>query len=389
MPCYDKKLEASRSDFYSEAYNTRDTDCVLTTGELDLLLQDLGFDPYSPSPLDNSPPNTTISPIDNPTSSQTSGPWPDLLTPPGTSSGSYLHTLISHISSLHPTPTILHIRKIRDSTDNEEYILYDPESNEVLFKGAKVYGFRNLQNLVRRVGKETGLGRGKGAGKLGAAVAARRKKKVGVESEVGTPSSSTGGEELGVGLERLKQREEKKLDYVEVMACPSGCVNGGGQVKPVHPNSSEGVEKVGKGGMEVDEEGYPRPLPEDGTVPKPKLEKTDGEDGEEGWRWSTKEWVQKVEELYWIGEGGLLTPPDSPKSSAFQSLDIERAQKVDRGDKEKKETTADRLAEEICRDVEDTFGIQGRWEFLRTRFRRVVGDVLGGEGGVTLEAVKW
>lgn len=37
MPCYDKKLEASRSDFYNDLYSTRDVDCVLTTGELERL----------------------------------------------------------------------------------------------------------------------------------------------------------------------------------------------------------------------------------------------------------------------------------------------------------------------------------------------------------------
>ena len=33
MPCYDKKLEASRQDFYSDLYQTRDVDCVITTGQ--------------------------------------------------------------------------------------------------------------------------------------------------------------------------------------------------------------------------------------------------------------------------------------------------------------------------------------------------------------------
>lgn len=33
MPCYDKKLEASRSDFYNDIYRTRDVDCVLTSGK--------------------------------------------------------------------------------------------------------------------------------------------------------------------------------------------------------------------------------------------------------------------------------------------------------------------------------------------------------------------
>jgi len=32
MPCYDKKLEASRQDFYGDVYSTRDVDCVITTG---------------------------------------------------------------------------------------------------------------------------------------------------------------------------------------------------------------------------------------------------------------------------------------------------------------------------------------------------------------------
>lgn len=32
MPCYDKKLEASRQDFYNDMYSTRDVDCVITSG---------------------------------------------------------------------------------------------------------------------------------------------------------------------------------------------------------------------------------------------------------------------------------------------------------------------------------------------------------------------
>ena len=33
MPCYDKKLEASREDFYQDLYRTRDVDCVITSGK--------------------------------------------------------------------------------------------------------------------------------------------------------------------------------------------------------------------------------------------------------------------------------------------------------------------------------------------------------------------
>lgn len=33
MPCYDKKLEASREDFYSEVSEARDVDCVITSSK--------------------------------------------------------------------------------------------------------------------------------------------------------------------------------------------------------------------------------------------------------------------------------------------------------------------------------------------------------------------
>lgn len=33
MPCHDKKLEASRPDFFSQEHQTRDVDCVITTGD--------------------------------------------------------------------------------------------------------------------------------------------------------------------------------------------------------------------------------------------------------------------------------------------------------------------------------------------------------------------
>jgi len=34
MPCYDKKLEASRDDFYSKVNESRDVDCVITSSKL-------------------------------------------------------------------------------------------------------------------------------------------------------------------------------------------------------------------------------------------------------------------------------------------------------------------------------------------------------------------
>lgn len=34
MPCYDKKLEASREDFFSEVNNSKDVDCVITSSRI-------------------------------------------------------------------------------------------------------------------------------------------------------------------------------------------------------------------------------------------------------------------------------------------------------------------------------------------------------------------
>ena len=38
MPCFDKKLEASRSDFYLNEAETREVDCVITSGTVITLM---------------------------------------------------------------------------------------------------------------------------------------------------------------------------------------------------------------------------------------------------------------------------------------------------------------------------------------------------------------
>jgi len=55
MPCYDKKLEASRPDFFSQEHQTRDVDCVVTTGEVFKLLEEEGvsLSQLEPAPLDS------------------------------------------------------------------------------------------------------------------------------------------------------------------------------------------------------------------------------------------------------------------------------------------------------------------------------------------------
>ena len=308
MPCYDKKLEASRSDFYNEMYATRDVDCVITTGELELLMKEKKWDITLPVPgelNDEDDFDGSLSSLHN----GSSDPFepspihlPELLTHPGTSSGSYLHFIVTHLQETSPVPLTLRVHHVR-GTDYEEFVLSkmgEDGEEAVVFKGAKCYGFRNLQNVVRRVGRERGLQTTTGAaGKMGSrAVGARRL------------GRRAGGEE----------KKERAYDYVEVMACPGGCVNGGGQLKPVI----------------VDEEGFKRDWEGSGVVVE-SLGKTDVLQNA---RWGTKEWTKRVEDEYW----------------------------KERFD-EARHRRADEVAQRVCDELE------GR--YFRTEYRAVESDVIG------------
>ncbi|EGN99768.1 hypothetical protein SERLA73DRAFT_179963 [Serpula lacrymans var. lacrymans S7.3] len=341
MPCYDKKLEASRQDFYNEMYSTRDVDCVITTGELELMMREKGWDLSVPVDSEDAPPFTPSSP------SHEEQFLPELLSHPGTSSGSYLHSLISAMSRVSDGPTSLSFKTVRTS-DYEEYTLRNQETGEVVFKGAKCYGFRNLQNVVRKVGREAGVQVGKGAaGRMAGGIRARLKKNADGEADRG-------------------------YDYVEVMACPGGCVNGGGQLKPIALASTK----------TQDEEGYPRNWGENG-VQLPGAESGDDPTATmlQGPKWGSKEWTKVVEKSYWHD---LPTPPPSPgpQGSSNPKTSIARA---------------DRLAAQVKMDLcaPRVTGIPSEWavpmdveaesrrrHFFRTEYRAVESEVVG-------LAVKW
>jgi len=44
MPCYDKKLEASRPYFSNDEYKSRDVDCVITTREIEKMFEEQNLD---------------------------------------------------------------------------------------------------------------------------------------------------------------------------------------------------------------------------------------------------------------------------------------------------------------------------------------------------------
>lgn len=190
MPCFDKKLEASRRELTTAAWNTdtindtpeRDVDCVITTRELISLSAALGISlPALPRhPVSES---LTLPPLLRPLARRT--------TPVG-SSGGYMEHIAARILAAHPGAT-MSVHEGRNG-DTVEYVVARPGEIPVA-RLARCYGFRNIQNLVRRL-------------KPARARALPRARVI--------PKA---------------RAEAVKYDYVEVMACPGGCTNGGGQVR--------------------------------------------------------------------------------------------------------------------------------------------------------------
>lgn len=367
MPCYDKKLEASRPDFAtpfaSESTTTPtvpDVDCVLTTGEVQKMLDDKDVSlPLLAQGYDGQP-------------SAEDAFFPSLLAAPGSSSDGYLHNTIQAVlESLSPEDlyrTKLETRIVR-SEDYVEYTLVAsplPSSTELalttsspalcapLLRAAKCYGFRNLQNVVRKIGRDANVSVVRGAaGKLPSSASA---------------SAATARRNAALRRRKgLAEEVETPFDYVEVMACPSGCVNGGGQIAP--PKGRVKVVRGVKGwkGERVDEEGMPD------VVERMEV------DEEEERVLSGKEWVARVEEVYWeVKETGL-----GRRELDWSRVDASIAPYVAREE--------DRRLVELRRQAVEGLlgGLEGderevrRRELLRTSYRAVESEETNGL------AVRW
>ncbi|KHN42277.1 Cytosolic Fe-S cluster assembly factor NARFL [Glycine soja] len=198
MPCYDKKLEAARDDFVfqfeshvegleSEINMISEVDSVLTTGEVLELIQskEVDFKSLEETPLDKILTNINEE---------------GYLYGVHGSSGGYAETIFRYAAKTlfgRQIDDPLTFRNIRNSDFQEvtleasSFELYNiiimlvkkvvirKVEGKTVLKFALCYGFRNLQNIVRKL-------------------------------------------------------KNGKCDYhfLEIMACPSGCLNGGGQIKP-------------------------------------------------------------------------------------------------------------------------------------------------------------
>ncbi|XP_053133082.1 cytosolic iron-sulfur assembly component 3 [Hemicordylus capensis] len=177
MPCYDKKLEASRTDFFDQEHQTREVDCVITTGEVLKLLDHEGvaLTDVEPAPLDSM-------------FSSVSGE--QLLGHSGGGSGGYLEHIYKYAAKelFGIQVEDVHYKPLKNK-DFQEVTL--EKDGQILLHFALAYGFRNIQNLMQKL-----------------------------------------------------KRGKSPYHYVEVMACPSGCLNGGGQIRAEGEPSKDLLQQV-------------------------------------------------------------------------------------------------------------------------------------------------
>lgn len=177
MPCYDKKLEASREDFYNDIYRTRDVDCVISTIELEKMFEEKSV---NFAELENAELDQLFSSVDQ----------EELVGHSGGGSGGFLENIFTYAAKELYGQTVDNITyKTLRNKDFKEVTL-QVDGQEVL-KFAAAYGFRNIQNLVQKI-----------------------------------------------------KRGKSPYHFVEVMACPAGCLNGGGQIRPGDGETSK--ELIGR-----------------------------------------------------------------------------------------------------------------------------------------------
>lgn len=166
MPCYDKKLEASREDFYSEVNQSKDVDCVITSIEIEQMLDMHKLNLMDCEAISMDWPWDTPEPSTHMWAHESSG------------SGGFSDHIFKYAAKELFGMDVTHFEyKNLRNPDFREIVL--EKDGQLLLRFAVANGFRNIQNLVQKL-----------------------------------------------------KRGKSSYHYVEVMACPSGCLNGGAQIRP-------------------------------------------------------------------------------------------------------------------------------------------------------------
>lgn len=257
MPCFDKKLEASREELTDVSWRptenqnsethtpVRDVDCVITARELLMLASSRGISlsrlplhPLTESFIPPFPDKTVGSFLfsKEPRSKQTLSS--------GTSGG-YFDNVLATFQAQNPGSKIEHQRSRADVVD---YVLMSAEGRQILRAG-RYYGFKNIQNLVRKL-KPDRLPKLPGA---------------------------------NVTVRRSGGNRGQDYDYVEVMACPGGCTNGGGQLRVEDAREIRSDKAVSSSSDDVSE------APSQPT------------------RQEQRDWLKRVDEAYFSADSGSDT----------------------------------------------------------------------------------
>lgn len=297
MPCFDKKLEASRQELTSHTWHgqegdaIRDVDCVITARELLMLAEsrNISFPCLPKQRLSKqfapSFPDASINRFLFGRSRGQKRKHDDVDSSAIGTSGGYLHHVLKTQQAQNPGSAIKFHRG--RNADVADYTVTDPEGKEI-FRAARYYGFRNIQNLVRRL-KPAKQSRMPGA----------TRKPMGGARRPGAASAGAAS--------------EGDYSYVEVMACPGGCTNGGGQIKVGDVLTLRQVSGTGIENGSAEQEVLP----------------------------AQKEWLAKVDEAYWSAESEDLEASDveadadgdvemSPKDSVHDTADEDFVDGIDR-----------------------------------------------------------
>lgn len=171
MPCFDKKLEASRQSFKNPGDDSADVDCVLTPIELEEILknEDVSLLDFERRRLDVL--HRLDLPFDEPLTNHI-----------GSVSGGYAeNVLLAEVNRHSEQDSVKLARKTLKNNDFIEITAHTDNTGDMVepARFAIINGFRNIQTVVQRL-----------------------------------------------------KRKALRYDYIEIMACPSGCINGGAQCRP-------------------------------------------------------------------------------------------------------------------------------------------------------------
>ncbi|XP_028264354.1 nuclear prelamin A recognition factor [Parambassis ranga] len=138
-PCFDKKVEAVREEFYSSLLETREVDCVLTSGEIYYLMEQR---------------KVSVEELDSVPLDQVLGEAGDaaLFRHEGRGSEGFLEHVFKHATKELFGLDVHEITyKTLRNRDFQEVTL--ERDGETLLQFAAIYGFRNIQTLVHRMRK--------------------------------------------------------------------------------------------------------------------------------------------------------------------------------------------------------------------------------------------